>query len=140
LEHFVRYALGKRAPGSLPDSQDGEQRNDRRDDDIVGGRHIVGRLCGEPGDHIGRGAAERGDADVVADGEAAVASVEPDISRMTTCQHPSAPDPVAEWPEDEPAEGSHEERRREDRKVFSRAAVSFPDGKKLAAMKVARNP
>jgi hypothetical protein len=25
-------------------------------------------------------------------------------------------------------------------KVFSSAAVSFPDGKKLAAMKVARNP
>jgi hypothetical protein len=41
-------------------------------------------------------------------------------------QHPLPPDPVAEWPEYEPAEGSHEERRREDREGVqqSRGLVS----------------
>jgi hypothetical protein len=50
------------------------------------------------------------------------------------------PDPVAECPEDEPAEGSHKNAAAKIANVFSSAAVSFPGGKKLAAMKVAKKP
>jgi len=55
-------------------------------------------------------------------------------------QHPLPRDPVAQRSEDEPAEWSHENAAAKIVKVFSRAAVSFPEGKKLAAMNVARKP
>ena len=55
-------------------------------------------------------------------------------------QHPLPRDPVAQGPNTNPPSGRMKNAAAKIAKVFSRAAVSFPEGKKLAAMNVARKP
>jgi hypothetical protein len=69
-----------------------------------------------------------------------MASVEPDTSRMTTASTPWRPIRSPSGPKTNAPRGRTKNAAAKIAKVFSRAAVSFPDGKKLAAIKVARNP
>jgi len=69
-----------------------------------------------------------------------MASVEAAINRMTMASTRCRPTRSPSGPNTNPPSGRMKNAAAKIAKVFSRAAVSFPDGKKLAAMKVARKP
>jgi hypothetical protein len=69
-----------------------------------------------------------------------MATVERDISRMTSASTRCRPIRSPSGPKTNPPRGRMKNAAAKIAKAFSSAAVSFPDGKKLAAMKVARKP
>ena len=69
-----------------------------------------------------------------------MASVAPDISRMTSASTRCRPIRSPSGPKTKPPSGRIKNAAAKIAKVLSSAAVSFPEGKKFAAMKVARKP
>ena len=69
-----------------------------------------------------------------------MASVEPDISRMTIASTRCRPIRSPSGPKTSPPSGRITNAAAKIANVFSSAAVSLPAGKKFAAMKVARKP